>query len=52
MVLTSDLMPADLRRRYEEVSGELLEAVEAVFETAGEVAAVRIHGDCHLGNLL
>ena len=26
--------------------------MEAVFESAGEVAAIRIHGDCHLGNLL
>ncbi|MGC1458723.1 MAG: serine/threonine protein kinase [Steroidobacteraceae bacterium] len=51
-VLASDLMPQDLTGRYEEVSGELLEAVEGIFEAAGEVAAIRIHGDCHLGNLL
>jgi Ser/Thr protein kinase RdoA (MazF antagonist) len=51
-VLASGLIPDELLRRYEEVSTELLEAVEAVFESAGEVAAIRIHGDCHLGNLL
>ena len=51
-MLTSGLIPDELVRRYEEVSGELLEAVEEVFAGAGEVAAVRIHGDCHLGNLL
>jgi Ser/Thr protein kinase RdoA (MazF antagonist) len=51
-VLASGLIPEELARRYEEVSGELLEAVEAVFESAGEVGAIRIHGDCHLGNLL
>jgi Ser/Thr protein kinase RdoA (MazF antagonist) len=51
-VLSSGLIPEDLERRYEEVSGELLQAVENVFEGAGEVAAIRIHGDCHLGNLL
>ncbi len=51
-VLASGLIPDELLRRYEEVSGELLEAVESVFESAGEVAAIRIHGDCHLGNLL
>jgi Ser/Thr protein kinase RdoA (MazF antagonist) len=51
-VLASGLIPPELARRYEEVSGELLEGVEAVFESAGEVAAIRIHGDCHLGNLL
>lgn len=51
-VLASELIPAELARRYEEVARELLEAVETVFESAGEVAAIRIHGDCHLGNLL
>jgi len=51
-VLASGLIPDELLRRYEEVSGELLAAVESVFESAGEVAAIRIHGDCHLGNLL
>jgi Ser/Thr protein kinase RdoA (MazF antagonist) len=51
-VLASGLIPQDLARRYQEVSQELLEAVETVFESAGEVAAIRIHGDCHLGNLL
>ena len=51
-VLASSLMPQDLAARYEEVSGELLEGIEGIFESAGEVAAIRIHGDCHLGNLL
>jgi Ser/Thr protein kinase RdoA (MazF antagonist) len=51
-VLASGLIPEELARRYEEVSGELLEAVEAVFASAGDVGAIRIHGDCHLGNLL
>jgi Ser/Thr protein kinase RdoA (MazF antagonist) len=51
-VLASELMPQDLSARYEEVSGELLEAVEGIFESAGEGVAIRIHGDCHLGNLL
>ncbi|HTV79265.1 MAG TPA: serine/threonine protein kinase [Steroidobacteraceae bacterium] len=51
-VLASGLIPRELAQRYEEVARELLEAVETVFEAAGEVGAIRIHGDCHLGNLL
>ncbi len=51
-VLSSGLIPDELTRRYEEVARELLDAVETVFESAGDVAAIRIHGDCHLGNLL
>jgi Ser/Thr protein kinase RdoA (MazF antagonist) len=51
-VLASGLMPQELTARYEEVSGELLDAVEGIFESVGQVAGIRIHGDCHLGNLL
>jgi len=51
-VLASGLLPEELTGRYAEVSAALLEAVEGVFDAAGEVAAIRIHGDCHLGNLL
>jgi Ser/Thr protein kinase RdoA (MazF antagonist) len=34
------------------VSGALLERVVAGFAAAGSVAEIRVHGDCHLGNLL
>jgi Ser/Thr protein kinase RdoA (MazF antagonist) len=30
----------------------LLERVEAAFDAAAAVRAIRLHGDCHLGNLL
>src|SRR5271170_1424218 len=51
-VLESELLPDALRERYSSVSGALLERVGAAFAAAQGVSEIRIHGDCHLGNLL
>jgi Ser/Thr protein kinase RdoA (MazF antagonist) len=51
-VLAESLLPDYLRERYESVSATLLERVEQAFQEAGEVRDIRIHGDCHMGNLL
>jgi len=51
-VLASELLPDSLRERYTSVSAALLERVEQVFQEVGEVRDIRIHGDCHMGNLL
>jgi Ser/Thr protein kinase RdoA (MazF antagonist) len=52
LVLASPLLPAALREAYARVSGELLERIEASWEEVGRTAEIRLHGDCHLGNLL
>jgi Ser/Thr protein kinase RdoA (MazF antagonist) len=52
-VLATELLPEALRERYSSVSGALLEKVSAAFAAAADsVREIRIHGDCHLGNLL
>jgi Ser/Thr protein kinase RdoA (MazF antagonist) len=51
-VLASALLPEPLRERYAAVSAALLEQVSASFTAAGALGEIRIHGDCHLGNLL
>jgi Ser/Thr protein kinase RdoA (MazF antagonist) len=51
-VLATELLPEDLRERYSSVSGALLDKVSAAFAAADSVRELRIHGDCHLGNLL
>jgi Ser/Thr protein kinase RdoA (MazF antagonist) len=51
-VLEGELLPERLHERYASVSGALLERVEAAFTAVGAVAQIRLHGDCHLGNLL
>jgi Ser/Thr protein kinase RdoA (MazF antagonist) len=51
-VLASELLPEALAERYSSVSGALLERVVARFAAVGGTADIRLHGDCHLGNLL
>jgi Ser/Thr protein kinase RdoA (MazF antagonist) len=51
-VLEADLLPERLHERYASVSGALLERVGEAFATAQGVREIRLHGDCHLGNLL
>jgi Ser/Thr protein kinase RdoA (MazF antagonist) len=52
VLLDSPLLDESLADKYAEVSGELLEAVDAAIERAGPTASIRLHGDCHLGNIL
>jgi Ser/Thr protein kinase RdoA (MazF antagonist) len=51
-VLAGELLPEYLHERYESTSATLLEKVEETFQQAGDVRDIRIHGDCHMGNLL
>lgn len=52
VLLDSPLLDESLADKYAEVSGELLEAVDAAIERVGPTASIRLHGDCHLGNIL
>ncbi|MEZ5459314.1 MAG: serine/threonine protein kinase [Steroidobacteraceae bacterium] len=51
-VLAAGLLDVDMERRYAEVAEDLLQAIETEFETTGPLAMIRIHGDCHVGNIL
>jgi Ser/Thr protein kinase RdoA (MazF antagonist) len=49
-VLASGLLPDGSRERYARVSVELLTQIEAA--DVGACRQIRLHGDCHLGNIL
>ena len=51
-VLEHDFIPPDLRTAYETLVRQLLEQVRGCFRRAGEVSSIRLHGDCHAGNVL
>src|ERR1700754_147105 len=51
-VLAAPLLPEVLRERYVDTSEALLGRVEAALEQAAPLREIRLHGDCHLGNLL
>lgn len=45
-------LPDDLRAAYREALAAVLEGVRDCFARAGEVHTLRLHGDCHPGNVL
>jgi Ser/Thr protein kinase RdoA (MazF antagonist) len=51
-VLEHGFVPADLRPAYESLVSQLLAQVRMRIDEAGEVATLRLHGDCHPGNVL
>jgi Ser/Thr protein kinase RdoA (MazF antagonist) len=51
-VLDSGLFPASMEESYLRATDVLLERVERVFDEVGPTRQIRLHGDCHLGNLL
>ena len=50
-VLDSGFLPASLRPAYESVARDLLARLDALFASV-RYTAIRLHGDCHPGNLL
>jgi Ser/Thr protein kinase RdoA (MazF antagonist) len=50
--VSAHCVPASHRDNYAALAAELLQAIEATFTAAGEVHWLRVHGDCHAGNIL
>lgn len=51
-LLRGSLLPASLRSQYEAAARHALERVRQAFAQAGDVASIRLHADCHAGNIL
>ncbi len=51
-LLEHDFLPADLRKAYETLAQDLIRRVRQVFSTRAGYTVLRIHGDCHPGNVL
>ncbi|MGH8042182.1 MAG: serine/threonine protein kinase [Rudaea sp.] len=51
-VLASTLLPPTLRERYAQIIETLDVLIAARFAAAGAIAHIRLHGDCHAGNVL
>ncbi len=51
-LLDHDFIPADLREAWVAVADLALEGVARCYERAGPVGTLRLHGDCHAGNIL
>jgi len=51
-LLQQHFIPADLLNAYQTTVAQVLDDVQRCFDLAGDVAHIRLHGDCHLGNVL
>ncbi len=51
-LIAERFIPADYRESYVGVTDQLLREIDAVFAAAGPLRAIRVHGDCHPGNIL
>jgi Ser/Thr protein kinase RdoA (MazF antagonist) len=51
-LLGTSFIPADLLDAWKAVTAQALAGVERCYANAGAVRAIRLHGDCHVGNIL
>jgi len=51
-LLENRIIPADLVPAYKSLSSDVLAQVQACIDRAGAVNTLRLHGDCHPGNIL
>jgi Ser/Thr protein kinase RdoA (MazF antagonist) len=51
-LLSNDWLPEHLVAGYEAIVEELLDEIERIFADVGATREIRIHGDCHPGNVL
>ena len=51
-LLEHRFIPADLFEAWSSIVDRALEGVTRCYERAGQLATIRLHGDCHAGNIL
>lgn len=47
-----DFIPSSLREAYLSLTSDLIASIERCYAAAGDVRRIRVHGDCHGGNIL
>jgi Ser/Thr protein kinase RdoA (MazF antagonist) len=52
LLLKHDVIPDAQRPGWQAMCDAALDAVRSAFDATGEVSTLRLHGDCHPGNLL
>lgn len=51
-LLQNNFIPPDLLEPWQSIVAQALDGVRAAFDRAGDVTNIRLHGDCHAGNVL
>jgi Ser/Thr protein kinase RdoA (MazF antagonist) len=52
VLIAGNWLPEDLRLAWISVADQALEEASRAYQRAGDVQLLRLHGDCHAGNLL
>ncbi|MBN3564790.1 serine/threonine protein kinase [Aliamphritea spongicola] len=51
-LISNHFIPAELKPAYDSLTADLLPLIDKAFANAGDITPIRVHGDCHGGNLL
>jgi Ser/Thr protein kinase RdoA (MazF antagonist) len=51
-LLERDFIPPDLLDAWKAITAQALSSVDAAFRRTGDVRQIRLHGDCHPGNIM
>ena len=51
-LIKNNFIPTDVKSAYCSTVDLLLEKIEQIFQTIGQIKYIRLHGDCHAGNIL
>ncbi len=51
-LLENDFIPPELQEAYRTTAEDVVTAIQNRFEMVGPVRQLRLHGDCHVGNVL
>ncbi|MDX1698779.1 MAG: serine/threonine protein kinase, partial [Thiohalobacterales bacterium] len=51
-LLEQGFIPPHIEQAYETLVSDLLDRITGIFARAGDVTRIRLHGDCHPGNIL
>ena len=51
-LLEKGFIPTDLEVAYRSLAEDLLTRIQHCYNRSGQVAYIRVHGDCHTGNIL
>src|SRR5215813_981171 len=52
LLMHGGFIPEDLRAAYDAIARQLIDQLHACFERTGSLHSIRLHGDCHAGNVL
>ena len=51
-LISANFIPPDLKPAYDSLSKDILALVDQMLTDYGQVNNIRVHGDCHIGNIL